>query len=79
MIKGHNEIGGSSGATGPGGEPALPYVVEVWELGRAEAESVIGRAASLGLAHAIFTAAQSEHVGRRIVLRRGQDVLQAAG
>lgn len=53
----------------------LPYAVELWNLSRTAPERVIGRAASAVLARAIFTAAQSEHLGRRIVLRRGAEVL----
>ncbi|MGA0605398.1 hypothetical protein ACO2Q0_05295 [Phenylobacterium sp. VNQ135] len=57
----------------------LAYVVELWTLSRDRAERVIGRAASAAVAQAIFTAAQSEHLGRRIVLRRGAKVLAEAG
>lgn len=57
----------------------LPYTVELWNLPRTRPERVIGRAASVGLARAIFTAAQSEHLGRHILLRRGQRVLAQSG
>ena len=57
----------------------LPYTVELWDLPRLAAERVVGRAASIVLARAIFLAAQKEHLGRRIVLRRGSQVLDTAG
>ena len=63
-------IGGPAGASDP-----LPYVIELWDLARQAPERVIGRAASAMLARAIFTAAQTEHLGRRIVLRRGEKVI----
>jgi len=53
----------------------LPYTVELWNLPRTAPERVIGRAASGILARAIFVAAKSEHLGRRIVLRRGSQVI----
>lgn len=56
----------------------LLYVVELWNLPRTAPERVLGRAAGIVLARAIFTAAQSEHLGRRLVLRRGRRVLDAA-
>jgi hypothetical protein len=58
---------------------ALPYTVELWDLPRLAPERVIGRAASVVLARAIFGAAQTEHLGRRIVLRRGRKVLAESG
>lgn len=57
----------------------LPYTVEVWNLARTAPERVIGRAASASLARAIFVAAQAEHPGRRILLRRGAQVLGEGG
>jgi hypothetical protein len=57
----------------------LLYIVELWNLPRTAPERVLGRAASIVLARAIFTAAQSEHLGRRLVLRRGRRVLEEAG
>ena len=57
----------------------LPYVVELWTLARDAPERVIGRASGMVVARAIFTAAQSEHLGRRIVLRRGERVVAEAG
>jgi hypothetical protein len=53
----------------------LLYVIELWNLARTAPERAIGRAASAVLARAIFTAAQSEHLGRKIVLRRGRKVI----
>ena len=53
----------------------LPYVIELWNLTRDTPEKVIARAASALLARAIFSAAQGEHLGRMIVLRRGSHVL----
>ncbi|WP_309089396.1 hypothetical protein [Phenylobacterium sp.] len=68
-----------SGVVTPLGEPApsteLLYVIELWDLSRTTPERTIGRAASAVLARAIFTAAQNEHLGRRIVLRRGGKVI----
>jgi hypothetical protein len=63
--------------TAPEAGPAhrLPYAVELWDLLRERPERVVGRAASMVLARAIFMAAQSEHLGRKIVLRRGAKVL----
>ncbi|HSV02021.1 MAG TPA: hypothetical protein VLI41_02350 [Phenylobacterium sp.] len=57
----------------------LPYTVELWDLPRYAPERVIGRAASIGLARAIFVAAQSEHLGRRVLLRRGRQILAESG
>jgi hypothetical protein len=57
----------------------LPYTVELWDLARRAPERVIGRAASMILARAIFTAAQSEHLGRRLVLRRGSRIMLESG
>jgi hypothetical protein len=54
----------------------LPYTVELWTLPRTEIERVLGRAANLTIARAIFITAQSEHLGRRIVLRRGGETVQ---
>lgn len=62
-----------------GGTAQLPYAVELWDLGRTGPERVIGRAASMVLARAIFTAAESEHLGRKIVLRRGSNVVAESG
>jgi hypothetical protein len=63
----------------PATSSRLPYTVELWNMGRTAPERVIGRAASVVLARAIFTAAQSEHLGRLIRLKRGAQVLAEAG
>ena len=64
-----------------GAAPAdgLAYTIELWNLSRTEPERVIGRAARMVLARAIFTAAQSEHLGRRIVLRQGERIAAESG
>jgi hypothetical protein len=69
---------GATGATdaGPAGVGRLPYAVELWNLPRTAPERVIARAASATVAQAIFAAARREHLGRRLVLRRGAQVLQ---
>jgi hypothetical protein len=79
MIKGEDEsrvvpIGALTGS-----QARLPYTVELWNMGRSGPERIIGRAASVVLARAIFAAAQSEHLGRLIRLRRGSQVLAEAG
>ncbi len=59
----------------PQGEQ-LPYRIELWNLQRTEVEKVVARAASAALARAIFVAAQSEHLGRLLVLKRGTKVIE---
>ena len=54
---------------------ALPHEVVLWDLPRARPERVLGRAAGVVLARAIFAAAVTEHLGRRIVLLHGGKVL----
>jgi hypothetical protein len=54
----------------------LPYAVELWNLPRTAPERIIARAASATLARAIFMAACADHLGRKLVLRRGAQVLQ---
>lgn len=61
--------------TGGGTANRLPYAIELWNVRRTAPERVIARAANVALAQAIFKAAQAEHPGRRIVLRRGDRVL----
>ena len=80
MIEGEEEgkVAAFGPVAGPGGE-RLPYAIELWDLTRDAPERVIGRAASMVLARAIFAAAASEHLGRRLVLRRGSKVLQETG
>lgn len=60
---------------GPAGDTGLPYTVELWDLRRVRPDRVLGRAASVVLARAIFDAARTEHLGRRIVLRRGSRLI----
>ena len=57
----------------------LPYTVELMDRTREAPERVLGRAASMVLARAIFAAAEREHQGRRIVLRRGRKVVAESG
>jgi hypothetical protein len=61
--------------TAAGAGERLPYAIELWDLPRIAPEKVLGRAASVVLARAIFAAAATEHLGRRLVLRRGSKVL----
>ena len=49
----------------------LPYAVMLWDLRRLAPERVLARAASITLARAIYRAAQSEHLGRKIALLHG--------
>jgi hypothetical protein len=67
-------IGQPTGPTSP-----LPYAIELWDLPRVQPERIVGCAASATLARAIFLAAQREHLGRRLVLRRGGKVLAESG
>jgi hypothetical protein len=54
----------------------LPYLIELWHVdGSAEVERVLARALSPELAQAIFKAAQSEHPGRRITVRKENRVI----
>lgn len=53
----------------------LPYVIELWDVAGEGPERVLGRAASVLLANAVFAAAQSDYVGRKLVLKRGDKVL----
>jgi hypothetical protein len=53
----------------------LPFAVELWTLARDAVERVLARASSASLAQAIFIAAQTEHLGRRITLRHGDEVI----
>ncbi|MDR3513600.1 MAG: hypothetical protein P4L73_18340 [Caulobacteraceae bacterium] len=57
----------------------LPFTVELWDLTRFEIERVLGRASSATLAQAIFAAAKTEHLGRRVTLRQGQVMLADSG
>lgn len=75
MIRSEDEsrVVSLSAATGAG--PRLPYTVELWDLARRAPERIIGRAASVSLARAIYAAAVREHLDRRVVLRRGTHIL----
>jgi hypothetical protein len=61
-----------------GAREQLPYRIELWSLSREAVERVLARAASATLARAIFAAAQSEYLGRHIVLRRSGKVIDAS-
>jgi hypothetical protein len=54
---------------------SLPYFVELWKSGQ-DVERVLGRASSAALAQAIFKAALTELPGRRITLRRGEEIIE---
>lgn len=56
-------------------DDAIPFSVEAWPPEGASPR-VIGRAVTLMLAHAIFSAALESYPGARIVLKRGVEVLQ---
>ena len=79
MIKGEDEGGVAPFQPAAVGAGRLLYTIELWNLTRSEPEKVVGRAASMMLARAIFTAAETEHLGRRVVLRRGAKVVQQSG
>ncbi|MBV9510537.1 MAG: hypothetical protein JO303_09690 [Caulobacteraceae bacterium] len=57
------------------GEDALPFRVELWDRARGNPERVLGRAATIVLAQAIFSAAQVDFKGQRITLSRGSSIL----
>jgi hypothetical protein len=61
------------GEAGP--DQALPFRVELWDQTRARRERVIGRAATMVLAQAIFAAAQTDFAGQRITVSRGERIL----
>ena len=61
------------GEAGP--DEALPFRVELWDQTRGQRERVIGRAATMVLAQAIFEAAQTDFAGQRITLSRGERIL----
>ena len=72
---GPSDDGGAISARSDGVQDDLPYTVELWQLNRRRVERVLGRASSAGLAQAIFAAAQTEHLGRRITLRKGDKTI----
>jgi len=57
----------------------LPYRIELWSRSSLTPGRLIGRAASMILARAIFTAATVEFAGERITLSRGIEILQDTG
>jgi hypothetical protein len=58
-----------------GPEDSLPFRVELWDRARSKPNRVIGRAATIVLAQAIFSAAQADFSGERITLSRGLSIL----
>jgi hypothetical protein len=58
-------------------EDPLEFRVELWSQGAEKPERVIGRAADIGPARAMFAAARTEFVGKRITLSRGDRLLQS--
>ena len=72
----HPEVRRSPTGTAPRAPEELPYRIELWMDGKADAvERVLARAASAELAWAIFKAAMSEHPQRRVTLRNGNRIL----
>jgi len=70
------ENGNVAPLSGPPLEPDdLPFAVLLYDLPRAAIERVLAKAASATLARAIFVAAQSEHLGRKIALVRAGQVI----
>ena len=54
----------------------LPYAIVLWDLTRGAPERVLAKAANLVIARTVFSAAQTEHLGRLIVLQRGRKIVQ---
>jgi hypothetical protein len=79
MIKGENDSKVLQLAPIAAAGERLPYTIELWNLPRTAPEKIIGQAASMVLARAIFAAAETEHLGRRLILRRRDRVLQESG
>ncbi len=75
MIRGKQPLRSAENGAAAVPTEQLPYAVELWNLTRTAPERVIARAASATLARAIFAAASTEHLGRKLVLRRGSQVL----
>ena len=57
----------------------LPYRIELWNEQGTAIERVLGRAASVSLARAIFRAAEIEHAGRVITLKHLERVVARTG
>lgn len=70
-------LGGGGTSLTPPRDPTagLPYVIELRPADGLGDARILGRAASISLARAIFIAAKSEHPGQRIVLLQGEAVL----
>ncbi len=56
-------------------DEALPFRVELWDRTHPRPERVIGKAATMILAQAIYQAAQIDFAGQRITLCRGDHIL----
>lgn len=72
--RGHEDRVVPLGGSADPGEP-LPYAVELWDVAGEGAERILGRAASILLANAVFAAAKSDYAGRKLVLKRGDKIL----
>jgi hypothetical protein len=73
---------GEDAAPSPGAVPpdeGLPYKIELWDEARAGVQRVLARVASAVLARAAYDAAVSEHVNRRVTLRRGPRMIADSG
>jgi hypothetical protein len=78
MIEREDKIVGLEGRSGLESDQdseKLPYSIEVWQDEDARVERVLGRAASVQLARAIFVSAQTEFPGRRVTVRRGDETV----
>jgi hypothetical protein len=71
----HNRQDGTTRNGAAEAPDGLSFSVELSGAGDA-AERVLGRASSAALAHAIFQAAIGENPGKRVILRRGQDIVE---
>ncbi|MDB5454362.1 MAG: hypothetical protein JWO33_2940 [Caulobacteraceae bacterium] len=68
--------GKSASAQSRGPTTRLPYSVELWNAPGTAPERVLARAANIVIARTVFAAASVEHAGRRLVLRRGAELIQ---
>lgn len=75
MIRGDQPLNSAANGAEAFSAEELPYAVELWNPARTEPERIIARAASATLARAIYAAANAEHLGRKLVLRRGVQVI----
>jgi hypothetical protein len=79
MIKDSDNAGRAEGVAGAApGDEELSFTIELWDMRRERRERVLGRAASVVLARAIYVAALQEHLGRHIRLTRGDRVIEAS-